>query len=235
MSKLSKRYKALTEKVDRQKLYGLREAVDLGKSLATAKFDESVELHVRLGVDPRHADQQVRSTVVLPHGTGIVKRVLVIAAGEKMAEAEAAGADHVAGEDVVSRIQGGWLEFDAVIATPDVMKAVGRLGKILGPRGLMPTAKTNTVTFDVADAVKEIKAGRVEFRVDKTAIVHNSVGKASFDNQKLFENVATLMRAILKAKPAAAKGQYVKSVTLSTTMGVGIKIDPNAAQKECVE
>ena len=231
MAKVSKRFKGIQEKVE-DRLYGFGEGVALAKELATAKFDESIELHVRLGVDPRHADQQVRSTVVLPHGTGRTKRVLVIAGGEKVKEAEDAGADFVGGEDMVQRIEGGWLDFDAVIATPDVMKVVGKLGKILGPRGLMPSAKTNTVTFDVAAAIGEIKAGRVEFRVDKTGITHNAVGRASFEPDKLTENVFTLLRAILKARPAAVKGQYVKSLTVSTTMGVGIPVDPNGAQKE---
>ena len=231
MGKQSKRHRSIQEKVE-DRLYGLGEAVALAKDLASAKFDESVELHVRLGVDPRHADQQVRSTVVLPHGTGRTKRVLVIAGGEKVKEAEDAGADFVGGEDMVQRIEGGWLDFDAVIATPDVMKVVGKLGKILGPRGLMPSAKTNTVTFDVAAAIGEIKAGRVEFRVDKTGITHNAGGRASFEPDKLTENVFTLLRAILKARPAAVKGQYVKSLTVSTTMGVGIPVDPNGAQKE---
>ena len=231
MAKVSKRFKGIQEKVE-DRLYGFGEGVALAKELATAKFDESIELHVRLGVDPRHADQQVRSTVVLPHGTGRTKRVLVIAGGEKVKEAEDAGADFVGGEDMVAKIEGGWLDFDAVIATPDVMKVVGKLGKVLGPRGLMPSAKTNTVTFDVAAAIGEIKAGRVEFRVDKTGITHNAVGRASFEPDKLTENVFTLLRAILKARPAAVKGQYVKSLTVSTTMGVGIPVDPNGAQKE---
>lgn len=234
MAKKSKRYRAIAEKVE-DRLYSLSEAVKLVKELATAKFDESVELHVRLGVDPRHADQQVRSTVVLPHGTGKTKRVLVIAGGEKVKEAEEAGADFVGGEDMVQKIEGGWLDFDAVIATPDVMRAVGRLGKILGPRGLMPSAKTNTVTFDVADAVRDIKAGRVEFRVDKTGITHNAIGKASFEEDKIRENAATLLRAILKARPAAAKGQYMKSIAMTTTMGVGIHLDPVDVQKEIAE
>lgn len=235
MGKQSKRYTAALEKVDRNKLYGLKEAVDLFKETATAKFDESLEIHIRLGVDPRHADQQVRSTVVLPHGTGVTKRVLAIAAGEKMKEAEEAGADFVGGEDMVQKIQGGWLDFDAVIATPDMMKVVGRLGKVLGPRGLMPSAKTGTVTFDVAHAVSEIKAGKVEYRVDKFAIVHNSVGKKSFTADQLFENTKTLLAAIVKARPAAVKGTYIKSIALASTMGPGIKVDPNQAQKEIID
>jgi large subunit ribosomal protein L1 len=235
MGKQSKRYTTALEKVDRNKLYGLKEAVDLFKETATAKFDESLEIHIRLGVDPRHADQQVRSTVVLPHGTGVTKRVLAIAAGEKMKEAEEAGADFVGGEDMVQKIQGGWLDFDAVIATPDMMKVVGRLGKVLGPRGLMPSAKTGTVTFDVAHAVNEIKAGKVEYRVDKFAIVHNSVGKKSFTADQLFENTKTLLAAIVKARPAAVKGTYIKSIALASTMGPGIKVDPNLAQKEIID
>ncbi|MDD4365553.1 MAG: 50S ribosomal protein L1 [Synergistales bacterium] len=232
MAKKSKRYQELMKKVDRDKLYGLQEALDLAKETATAKFNESVELHVRLGVDPRHADQQVRSTVALPHGTGVVKRVLVITDGEKLKEAEEAGADFVGGDEMVQRIQGGWLDFDAVIATPDMMRIVGRLGKILGPRGMMPSAKANTVTDNVAGAVKEIKAGRVEFRVDKFGIIHNSVGKAAFEPSQLFENVRALLGAIVKARPAAVKGTYLKSVTISTSMGVGIRVDANQAQKE---
>lgn len=232
MAKKSKRYQELMKKVDRDKLYGLQEALDLAKETATAKFNESVELHVRLGVDPRHADQQVRSTVALPHGTGVVKRVLVITDGEKLKEAEEAGADFVGGDEMVQRIQGGWLDFDAVIATPDMMRVVGRLGKILGPRGMMPSAKANTVTDNVAGAVKEIKAGRVEFRVDKFGIIHNSVGKAAFEPSQLFENVKALLGAIVRARPAAVKGTYLKSVTISTSMGVGIRVDANQAQKE---
>lgn len=232
MAKKGKRYKALLEKVDLTKQYTLAEAVAIAKDCATAKFDESLELHVRLGVDPRHADQQVRSTIVLPNGTGRTKRVLVIAAGEKQKEAQDAGADIVGGEELVQEIIGGRMDFDAVIATPDVMKSAGRLGKVLGPRGLMPSAKTNTVTFDVADAVKEIKAGRVEFRVDKTAITHNAVGRASFTAEQLKENVYTLLRAIVKARPAAVKGTYLKGITVSSTMGVGVAVDPVQAQKE---
>jgi large subunit ribosomal protein L1 len=232
MSKTGKRYKALLEKVDLTKQYTISEAVATAKECATAKFDESLELHVRLGVDPRHADQQVRSTVVLPHGTGHTKKVCVLALGDKQKEAQDAGADIVGGEDLVKEIADGRMDFDAVIATPDIMKSAGRLGKILGPRGLMPSAKANTVTFNVADAVKEIKAGRIEFRVDKTAILHNAVGRASFPVENLEANVKTLIRAILKARPAAVKGTYVKGITLATTMGVGISIDPAQAQKD---
>ncbi len=235
MPKRSKRYQETAQKIDKTKLYGLREAVDLFKDIATAKFDESIELHFRLGVNPRHADQQVRSTVVLPHGTGITKTVLVITQGEKIKEAEEAGADFVGGEDLVKKIQGGWLDFDAAIATPDMMKLVGRLGKVLGPRGLMPSPKAGTVTFDIADSVKEVKAGKVEFRVDKFGIIHNSVGKKSFSNDQLYENVKTLYAAILKAKPSAVKGTYVKSMYLSPTMGCSIKIDAAAAAKEIAE
>ncbi len=232
MSKKGKRYKALLEKVDLTKQYSISEAVAIAKECATAKFDESLELHVRLGVDPRHADQQVSSTIVLPHGTGHTKKVCVIALGDKQKEAQDAGADIVGGEDLVKEIAEGRMDFDAVIATPDIMKSAGRLGKVLGPRGLMPSAKANTVTFDVAGAVKEIKAGRIEFRVDKTAITHNAVGRASFPVENLENNVKALFRAIIKARPAAVKGTYVKSVTLATTMGVGISIDPVQAQKD---
>ena len=230
--KRSKRYKEAAAKIDGNRQYGLREAVDLFHSVATAKFNESMELHIRLGVDPRHADQQVRSTVVLPHGTGVTKRVLVLATGEKVKEAEEAGADVVGGEDLVQKIAGGWLDFDAVIATPDMMKSVGRLGKVLGPRGLMPSAKTGTVTFDLANAIQEIKAGRVEFRVDKAGIIHNSVGKKNFTPDALFENAKVLLQSIQRARPASVKGTYIKSISLTSTMGPGIPIDPLAAVKE---
>jgi len=230
--KRSKRYRELAAKVDRSKQYGLREGIALFQELATAKFNESMELHVRLGVDPRHADQQVRSTVGLPHGTGVTKRVLALASGEKIKEAEDAGADVVGGEDLVQKITGGWLEFDAVVATPDMMKSVGRLGKILGPRGLMPSAKTGTVTFEIADAIKEIKAGRVEFRVDKTGIIHNSVGKKEFTVEQLFENTKVLLQAIVKARPSSVKGTYIKSISMAPTMGPGIAIDVLSATKE---
>lgn len=230
--KRSKRYREAAAKIDGNRQYGLREAVDLFHSVATAKFNESMELHIRLGVDPRHADQQVRSTVGLPHGTGVTKRVLVLATGEKVKEAEDAGADIVGSEDLVQKIAGGWMDFDAVIATPDMMKSVGRLGKVLGPRGLMPSAKTGTVTFDLANAIQEIKAGRVEFRVDKAGIVHNSVGKKNFTPDALFENAKVLLQAVQKARPASVKGTYIKSISLTSTMGPGISIDPVAAVKE---
>ena len=203
----------------------IEEAVPLLQRVKFAKFDETVELALRLGVDPKHADQMVRGTVVLPHGLGKSKRVLVIAGGEKQKEAEEAGADQVAGEEVVEKIQGGWMDFDAVVATPDMMRAVGRLGKVLGPRGLMPNTKTGTLTIEIARAVREIKAGKVEFRVDKTGIVHVPVGKASFAAQSLIENAHALVDSVVRAKPSAAKGRYLKSVTMSSTMGPGIAID----------
>ena len=230
--KRSKRYREAAAKIDGNRQYGLREAVDLFHSVATAKFNESMELHIRLGVDPRHADQQVRSTVGLPHGTGVTKRVLVLATGEKVKEAEDAGADIVGGEDLVQKIAGGWMDFDAVIATPDMMKSVGRLGKVLGPRGLMPSAKAGTVTFGLANAIQEIKAGRVGFGVDKAGIVHNSVGKKNFTPDALFENAKVLLQAVQKARPASVKGTYIKSISLTSTMGPGISIDPVAAVKE---
>lgn len=232
MKKRSKRYRAIAEKAPKELLGSLKEAIELARENATAKFDESMEMHVRLGVDPRHADQQVRSTIVLPHGIGVVKRVLVIAGGEKVKEAQEAGADLVGGEDMVQKIEGGWLDFDAVIATPDMMKSVGKLGKILGPRGLMPSAKTGTVTFGVGNAVSEIKAGKVEFRVDKFGIIHNAFGKAGFPVENLYENGKALLRAIVRAKPAAAKGQYIKSLAVTSTMGASFRVDPNAAVKE---
>jgi len=206
--------------------YKLDEAVPLLQKVKFAKFDETVEVTMRLGVDPKHADQMVRGTVVLPHGLGKSKKVLVIATGEKQREAEAAGADIVGGEEMVEKIQKeNWTDYDAVIATPDTMKSVGLLGKVLGPRGLMPNPKTGTVTFDVAAAVKEIKAGKVEFRTDKTALIHVPVGKISFEPKKLIENAATVISSVIRAKPAAAKGKYIKGVTLSSTMGPGISID----------
>ena len=230
--KRSKRYREAAAKIEDGKLYGLREAVELFKTIATAKFNESIEVHVRLGIDPKHADQQVRSTVSLPHGTGVTKRVLVITQGEKIKEAQDAGADIVGGDDVVQQIQGGWMDFDAVIATPDMMKSVGRLGKVLGPRGLMPSAKTGTVTFELANAVKEIKAGRVEFRADRTGITHNAAGRRDFSADDLYDNVKALLQAIYRARPASVKGTYVKSIAIAPTMGPGIAVDPVSAQKE---
>ncbi len=230
--KRSKRYREAAAKIEDGKLYGLREAVELFKAIATAKFNESIEVHVRLGIDPKHADQQVRSTVSLPHGTGVTKRVLVITQGEKIKEAQDAGADIVGGDDIVQQIQGGWMDFDAVIATPDMMKSVGRLGKVLGPRGLMPSAKTGTVTFELANAVKEIKAGRVEFRADRTGITHNAAGRRDFSADDLYDNVKALLQAIYRARPASVKGTYVKSIAIAPTMGPGIAVDPVSAQKE---
>lgn len=205
--------------------YTLSDAMPLVKQASFVKFDETVEVSIRLGVDPKHADQMVRGTVVLPHGLGKTKRVIVVASGDKVREAREAGADDVGGDDMVQKIQGGWMEFDAVVATPDMMKSVGRLGKILGPRGLMPNPKTGTVTLDVAKAVREVKAGKVEFRVDKTGIIHCPVGKVSFEPVKLAENAHALISNVLKAKPATAKGRYVKSITISSTMGPAVPID----------
>jgi large subunit ribosomal protein L1 len=222
--KQGKKYLSAAQQVKPQP-YPLEEAVPLVQKVKFAKFDETVELHMRLGVDPKHADQMVRGTVVLPNGLGKSKRVLVIASGDKQREAEEAGADFVGGEDAVAKIQGGWMDFDAVIATPDMMRSVGRLGKVLGPRGLMPNPKTGTVTMDVSKAVRETKAGKVEFRVDKTGIIHAPVGKTGFATDKLHENALTLIQAVVKAKPAAAKGKYVKSVTICSTMGPGVKLD----------
>ena len=220
--------KAALELVDAQKRYPLDEACALLKKTAFAKFEESVDLAVRLGVNPRHADQMVRGALVLPHGVGKAKRVLVFAKGEKATEAEAAGADLVGADDLVTKVQNGFLEFDTVIATPDMMGQVGRLGRILGPRGLMPNPKVGTVTADVKKAVQEAKAGKIEFRVEKAGIVHAPVGKKSFEANKIADNVKALMEALLKAKPSTAKGTYVKSITLSSTMGPGIKIDPSS-------
>jgi len=221
---MGKKYAVATKMVEKP-AYTLADAMPLVKKAAFAKFDETVELVMRLGVDPKHADQMVRGTVVLPHGLGKSKRVMVIASGEKVREARDAGADEAGGDDLVQRIQGGWLDFDAVVATPDMMKSVGKLGKVLGPRGLMPNPKTGTVTMDVARAVKEVKAGKVEFRVDKTGIIHCPVGKVSFDAAKLAENAHALISNVIKAKPATAKGRYVKSIVISSTMGPGVPID----------
>ena len=224
---MGKKYIESVKLIDRSALYTPSEALELSVKTAKAKFDETVELHVRLGVDPRHADQQVRGAVVLPHGTGKTVRVLVFAKGEKAKEAEAAGADFVGADELVQKIQGeNWFDYDVVVATPDMMGVVGRLGRVLGPKGLMPNPKSGTVTFDVAKAIADIKAGKVEYRVDKTAIIHCPIGKASFGSEKLMENFHTLMDAIVKAKPAAAKGQYIKSVSVSSTKGPGAKINP---------
>jgi len=236
MAKHSKRYQAAASAIERDRHYPMEEAVRaLLAAGGEAKFDESVEVAIRLGVDPRQADQNVRGTVVLPHGTGRTTRVLVFAKGEKAREAEEAGADHVGADDVVKRIQDEqWLEFDTAIATPDMMGQVGRLGKILGPRGLMPNPKVGTVTFDVAKAVREVKAGKVEFRVDKAGIVHVSVGKRSFGAEKLIENAQALLASLMRAKPAASKGQYVQSIALASTMGPGVRVDPLAARAGAV-
>ena len=229
MAKKSKKYVEALGKIDRNRLYDSKEALTLVSEIATAKFDETVEAHVKLGVDSRHADQQVRGAIVLPHGTGKTKKVLVFAKGEKAKEAEAAGADFVGAEDLVQKIQKeNWFDFDVVVATPDMMGVVGRLGRVLGPKGLMPNPKSGTVTFDVTKAIEEIKAGKVEYRLDKNNIVHVPVGKVSFGGEKLAENFATLMSAIVKAKPASAKGTYLRSITVASTMGPGVKI--NAAR-----
>ena len=222
-----KKYQDSAKLVDSAKLYDPSEALGLVVQTAKAKFDETVEVHIRLGVDSRHADQQVRGAVVLPNGTGKTKKVLVFAKGDKAAEAEAAGAEFVGAEDLVAKIQGeNWFGFDVVVATPDMMGLVGRLGKVLGPKGLMPNPKAGTVSMDVKKAIEELKAGKIEYRLDKTNIIHCPLGKASFGAEKLMENYTTLYDAVLKAKPAAAKGQYMKSIVISTTMGPGIKINP---------
>jgi large subunit ribosomal protein L1 len=221
-----KKHAEAAKKVDRSKRYTLDEATSLVKDAGYAKFDETVDIAVRLGVNPKHADQMVRGALVLPHGVGKTVRVLVFARGEKVAEAEAAGADFVGGEDLIAKVTGGWLDFDTVVATPDMMGQVGKLGRVLGPRGLMPNPKVGTVTFDVNKAVREAKAGKVEFRVEKAGIVHVPVGKKSFDPSKLQDNVRALMAALVKAKPSTAKGQYLRTITLSSTMGPGIRIDP---------
>ena len=225
MAKFGKKYQEVAKQIE-DKLYEVEEAIDLAKKTATAKFDETVEFAVKLGVDPKHADQQVRGAVVLPHGTGKTNRVLVFAKGDKLKEAEAAGADYAGAEELVTKIQGGWADFDVAVATPDMMGLVGRLGKILGPKGLMPNPKVGTVTLDVARAINEIKAGKIEYRTDKAGHIHAPIGKVSFDSEKLVENFYTLMDTLIKVKPSAAKGQYVRSVTVSTTMGPGIKINP---------
>jgi large subunit ribosomal protein L1 len=231
MATHGKKFAAASAQVQ-ERLYTLEEAIPLLQKVKYTKFDETVEMALRLGVDPKHADQMVRGTVVLPHGLGKSKRVLVIANADKQREAEEASADIVGGEELVEKIQGGWLDFDAVVATPDMMRAVGRLGKVLGPRGLMPNPKTGTVTTDISKAVREIKAGKVEFRVDKTGIVHAPIGKLSFESGRLLENAHALVDSVVKAKPSAAKGRYLKSVTVTSTMGPGISIDTANAEAQ---
>jgi len=226
-----KKYREVASQVEAHRLYEPAEAVALVRQTSPVKFDATVEAHVRLGVDPRHADQMVRSSALLPHGTGRTRRIAVFATGEKMREALEAGADIVGGEDLVKKVQAGEIDFDVALATPDIMGQVGRLGKILGPRGMMPNPKSGTVTFDIAKAVRDVQGGRVEFRVDRFGIIHAPVGKVSFDDAKLRDNFATLMEAIVKAKPSAAKGTYVKTVTLTSTMGPGIGVDPQQASR----
>jgi len=228
MTGQGKRYRAAAQAVDRSQRYSLEDAIEIAVRTASAKFDESVELAVRLGVDPRQADQNVRGTVILPHGTGKTKRVLVFAKGEKEREATEAGADFVGGEELVKKITEGWLDFDSTIATPDMMGLVGRIGKILGPRGLMPNPKVGTVTFDVGKAVSEVKAGKVEYRVEKAGIVHVAIGKVSFGPAKLVDNARALIASLVRAKPAAAKGNYLQSISVAATLGPGIKVDPVA-------
>jgi large subunit ribosomal protein L1 len=232
MAPHGKRYMEALKKIEPDKFYPPQEAVSVAKETASGtKFDPTIEAHVRLGVDPRHADQMVRGTVVLPHGTGQKQRILVFAQGDKAREAQEAGADFVGGEDLAKKIGEGWFDFDVALATPDMMAVVGRLGKVLGPRGLMPNPKSNTVTLDLARAIKDVQAGRVEYRVDKTGVVHSLIGKASFEEQQLAENFAALMESIVKAKPSAAKGVYVKTVYLAGTMGPAVPVDPAAAAK----
>ncbi len=225
MAKQGKKYAEAFKLIEKDKFYDPEEAIELVKKTATAKFDETVEVAFRLGVDPKHADQQVRGAVVLPFGTGKTKRVLVFAKGEKAKEAEIAGADFVGAEDMVAKIQGGWTDFDVAVATPDMMGVVGRLGKILGPKGLMPNPKVGTVTLDVTRALNEIKAGKIEYRTDKAGNIHAPIGKVSFDSEKLEKNFRTLVDTLIKVKPSAAKGQYMRSITLSTTMGPGVRVN----------
>ncbi len=224
-----KNYRSVREKVE-QRDYPLADAIGFLKDSGYAKFDETVEIAMRLGVDPKHADQMVRGTVVLPHGTGKKVRILVFASGEKLNEAEEAGADHFGGEELAKKIQDGWMDFDAVVSTPDMMRVVGRLGRVLGPRGLMPNPKSGTVTFEVAKAVQDIKSGKVEFRVDKAGVLHAPLGKLSFEKDQLQENVESLLKAVLRAKPSASKGKYVKGISLSSTMGPGLRIDEAVLQ-----
>jgi large subunit ribosomal protein L1 len=228
MAKKSKKYVDALKLVDRDTAYQVEEAIELVKKTATAKFDETVEVAVRLGVDPKKADQQIRGAVVLPNGTGKTQRVLVFAKGEKAKEAEAAGADFVGDEDMINKINQGWFEFDVIVATPDMMAQVGKLGRVLGPKGLMPNPKTGTVTFDVTKAVNEIKAGKVEYRVDKAGNIHVPIGKVSFETEKLSENFKTIIETLVKAKPAAAKGTYMKNVAIASTMGPGVRVNAGA-------
>jgi large subunit ribosomal protein L1 len=220
-----KKYQDALKKLDREKLYEAQEAVALLKELSFAKFDETIELHIRTGVDPRHADQLVRGSATLPAGTGKTRRVVAFAQGDKAREAEEAGADVVGGEELVQRVQGGWLDFDVAVATPDMMGLVGRLGRVLGPRGLMPNPRTGTVTTDVGRVIGEVKGGRIDFRVDKTAVVHMPIGRASFSEEQILQNLGAALDAVVRAKPGAAKGQYIRSISISTTMGPGIKLD----------
>lgn len=225
MAKFGKKYQDAAKLIE-DKLYDAAEAIELVKKTATAKFDETIEAAIHLGVDPKYADQQVRGALVLPHGTGKTKRVLVFAKGDKVTEAEAAGADYVGSDEFVSKIQGGWFDFDVTVATPDMMGTVGRLGKVLGPRGLMPNPKLGTVTMDLIKAINEIKAGKIEYRTDKAGNIHVPIGKASFDSAKLLENLSVLVDTLIKVRPAAAKGQYMKSVNVAATMGPGIQVNP---------
>jgi len=230
--KRSKRYKKLSDSYSKEEKYGIKEAVSKIKEMASAKFDETVEVALRLGVDPKKADQMVRGTIMLPHGTGKEKKILAFAEGEAQVEAEKAGADWVGGQEFVEKIEKGWLECDAIVAVPEMMPKIGKLGKVLGPRGLMPTPKTGTVTRDIGQAVKEIKQGKVNFKVDQNGILHVPIGKASFDEKQIFENIVELLDKIWSLKPASAGGQYLKGIALSTTMGPGVRIDPNFVRKE---
>lgn len=230
MAKAGKKYQDAVKLLETGKVYTVEEAIELVKKTATAKFDETIELHVRLGVDPKYADQQVRGAMVLPHGTGKSKRVLVFAKGAKVDEAEAAGADFVGSDEIVAKIQGGWTDFDVAVATPDMMGTVGRIGKILGPRGLMPNPKSGTVTMDVAKAVKEVKQGKIDFKVDKAGIVHTSIGKVSMTADQIYGNAKEFLSTIIRLKPATAKGTYIKSIFMSSTMSKGIKVDPKSVE-----
>lgn len=231
MKKRGKKYEAAAKLVDRSKAYDAKEAVALAKQTATANFDETIEVSFRLGVDPKHADQNIRGAVVLPHGTGKTQRVLVFAKGEKVKEAEAAGADFIGDQDTIAKINEGWFDFDVIVATPDMMAEVGKLGRVLGPKGLMPNPKTGTVTFEVEKAVNEIKAGKVEFRVDKSANLHVPIGKASFSDEQLIENLETIIETVIRVKPQTAKGKYLRNISIASTMGPGIRIDASAYGK----